>query len=619
MKHKRYMHSIRQFGCRVLALLFIITLMTNLAGQTVLANTTGVSKEEVVYIKLKTDGSVDAIYVVNSFYLDEDGQIVDYGNYTAVRNLSTSGEIEVINNQIIMNAEKGRFEYQGTLNNTAIPWDVEIRYYLDGTELPAESLAGQSGALEVVISIARNPDGNSAFFENYALQISLTLDNDVCKNIVSEDATIASSGNNKQLSFIILPDKGTELSFTADVTDFEMDGIVMAGVNMNMDFELDEAYLEEETQELKDAVIDLDDGVGEIRDGTEELVDGVGDLKDGTEELVDGVTEMDDGILEMYDNMGEFVNGVDDLHDGVTGLAYGINNLCEGAEDLASGTWELGDGVNEIAEGLGSLTAQNDDLQALSQMLFEQTLAQDNGGITVSDWLADEGYPVDPDTTLEELNDYLSDAHDQGNDEAYNILLVLAYYKSMIAYMDGAAGLESGASQVSDGIYSLAEGSDEFTEGLYEIYDGVVAMEDGTAGLYAGTLELRNGIGDLKDGTGELLEGVIDLDDGVGDLYDGVCDLDDGMIELKDGTSEFREEIEDIDKTFADTIHDKVNEMLGTDFTPVSFVDERNTGVEAVQFVMKTEDIEAPDTEQDNYVEPETLTFWQRFTALFEL
>ena len=114
------------------------------------------------------------------------------------------------------------------------------------------------------------------------------------------------------------------------------------------------------------------------------------------------------------------------------------------------------------------------------------------------------------------------------------------------------------------------------------------------------------------------MEGVIELDDGVIDLNDGAIELRDGVDELKDGTTEFRHEIDDIDSTLADNIQDKINEMMGTNFAPVSFVDERNSNVETVQFIIKTDAIELPEPDEEAYVETESLTFWQRFLMLFK-
>ena len=51
-------------------------------------------KDENVYVNLKQDGSVHSIYVVNSFRLETETDIVDYGKYDSVKNLTTDAELE---------------------------------------------------------------------------------------------------------------------------------------------------------------------------------------------------------------------------------------------------------------------------------------------------------------------------------------------------------------------------------------------------------------------------------------------------------------------------------------------------------------------------------------------
>ena len=50
-------------------------------------------KDENVYVNLNGDGSVADVYVVNEYMLDADTDIVDYGEYSSVENLSSEEEI----------------------------------------------------------------------------------------------------------------------------------------------------------------------------------------------------------------------------------------------------------------------------------------------------------------------------------------------------------------------------------------------------------------------------------------------------------------------------------------------------------------------------------------------
>lgn len=126
-------------------------------------------KEEVVYVNLNTDGSVKEINVVNIFDLDKDGQIVDYGRYESLRNMTTTDKIEYSGDKVTVDAKAGKLYYEGKLSQNVMPWDLSLHYYLDGKEYPAEEIAGKSGALKITMSIRKNP--------NFSVKISIPLEN----------------------------------------------------------------------------------------------------------------------------------------------------------------------------------------------------------------------------------------------------------------------------------------------------------------------------------------------------------------------------------------------------------------------------------------------------------
>ena len=91
------------------------------------------------------------------------------------------------------------------MKNAALPWNISIRYYLDGKEYAPQDVAGKSGALEIRFSVTKNESCGGSFYDDYALQASFTLDTERCQNIVSNGATVANVGSDKQLTYTILP------------------------------------------------------------------------------------------------------------------------------------------------------------------------------------------------------------------------------------------------------------------------------------------------------------------------------------------------------------------------------------------------------------------------------
>lgn len=103
-------------------LLTLILLLSVTAPAFAAAAERSTPKEEVVYVNLNSDGSVDRIYVVNIFELNESGQIIDYGDYTALRNMTTNDEIVFEHETVRIDTRARKLYYEGTLTDDTIPW-----------------------------------------------------------------------------------------------------------------------------------------------------------------------------------------------------------------------------------------------------------------------------------------------------------------------------------------------------------------------------------------------------------------------------------------------------------------------------------------------------------------
>ena len=329
-------------------------------------------KEEVVYVRLFNDGSVDEIYVVNSFVFDKNHHIIDYGNYEYVQNLSNTDTLRLKDGAVTIDAIESRLYYEGFLTDAELPWEFAITYSLDGRKMAPQELGGKSGSLKMEISCAFNPRGNREFFDRYCLQAAVTLDSDICGNIRADAGTIVAAGNNKQINFVVLPGKEAVLELTADVVDFAMPALTITGVTMNMDLDFDDVDMSD-IRELMDGLSELDDGVKDLLDGIFDLREGVGELYDGTVEFADGLTEFVDGVAELNDGVQELADGTLDLEDGVFELKDGVAEMVEGADELVEGVDDLVEGVREFDDGLDELKDGVDDLREGAKELEEGT------------------------------------------------------------------------------------------------------------------------------------------------------------------------------------------------------------------------------------------------------
>lgn len=290
------MKQIKSFTAATLSVLIISSLTTPAFA----AETTPSEKEEVIYIMTDASGKVTDMEAVNIF---SGGNITDYGEYSAVKTLNTTDKIVQNGNKITFSSDAGKVYYQGTMKNTTIPWNISIRYFLDGKEYSAKEIAGKSGALEIRFSVSKNESYKGDFYDNYALQASFTLDTDLCKNITADGATVANVGSDKQLSYTILPGKGLDTVIKADVTDFEMDATAINGVRLNLNVEVDDTKLMKKVDELVSAIDSIDSGSSEINDGTGTLSEATETLKSKVGELHTGVGSLTDGVNSLYSGL----------------------------------------------------------------------------------------------------------------------------------------------------------------------------------------------------------------------------------------------------------------------------------------------------------------------------
>ena len=571
---KRWMKSILIFTLAIAVLLW--TAPASLAA----GNT---PKDETVYALLESDGTVSGIYVVNAFELDSEGEITDYGTYSAVRNLTTTDELQVQGDQIKINAPTGWFYYEGKLESASLPWVISIQYFLDGAEVDADELPGTDGDLQIQIDIRANEDVGTDFSDHYMLQVSLSLDTEKCRDIAADGATITSAGDEKNIVFSVLPGNDGVFSVEMTVTDFEMEGLQISGVAMGMDVDMD-------TTELTDGLSELTDGIQELSDGADELQDGAGEYGNGIDTLADKTDELDEASANVT--------------SGLVNIAAGFSELTGTSDDLSEGLAQLQDGLDQYALGLSQLQTQAAALGEGSAQ-FSDGLAQAVSGMS--------GIMTNADT-LKAMAEGLQNSTDP--QVAAFAQGYLALYDALADFSEGIGDLEeqyaainAGVSQMNTAIGALSEGLEDLDSGLAAFAEGFAAQAAALAEISAGLNDLASNYSDMDSGISQLASSAAQLADAYADIYEGIGALQDGITELSDGTA-----------TLDSDVNDKINELMAgfsnEDFEPVSFVSSRNTNINSVQFIIKTDAISIEEGDPQEETET-TMTLWERFIALF--
>lgn len=568
----------RKWTAMVLSALLCICLpVTVMAAETV--ESAASAKEEVIYTRLAADGSPLNTYVVNIF---SGGDVTDYGSYSSVKILNTTDEITQNNDKITFASSADRVYYQGDLPDAELPWNISVRYFLDGEEYAPEEIAGASGALEIRFEIEKNENCNRSFYDTYALQASFTLNTELCSNIQAEGATVANVGNEKQITYTILPGAGISAVITAEVTDFEMDAVSINGIRMNLDIDIDDEELMEQIAELNDAVGEIDDGTGEVGDGvgtlregveeelqagTAALDEGVGELQRGTgalvsgaEEVSAGATALDEGAGELQSEAGTLVTGGEEVSAGTAALASGADTLDEGVRSLNSGISQMQSGLDALNEQTAALTGGSAQMKAALQLLQTEL-----SGISAS---ADEIQELVSASSA--VKQGISDLSD-GASALQSSISYEAYKTAMAGYgldIDTLlAGNESGVSAIEETIVQLQTLRDALAEsesalampGLSaDTIDQYIALLEQTETLLNGNTAAIQGMesylnaanadtAELAAGAAELKESYEAFDAAIGSLADTLTNLLYDMTELKDAVDTLVEEYTGLD------------------------------------------------------------------------
>lgn len=637
------MKTIKRIGLCSLSALLLMPYATVKAEETN-------EKEEVVYVMMDSNGNQKSTNVVNIF---DGGDIVDYGNYSSVKMLTTNDVISQNGDEITFHSDADRVYYQGTMDNPEIPWNIEIKYYMNDVEYTPSEIAGKSGDLKIKFVVTKNENCDKDFYDNYALQASFTLDTDQCSDIDAEGATISNVGNNKQLTYTILPGKGIDTEITATVKDFEMDAVSINGVKLNLNVDIDTSELTDKVSELIEATNELNDGASTLANGTSSVSDGTGSVKDGVVSVYSGVESLDNGIATLQSGVGTMQEALSTLSSNSTTLTSGSTEMKNALDELntklstlsldTQQLQQLIDANGAIADGIANLYASSQALStAISYDALKVSLSQQ--GVDVNSVLRQN------ESTAQTLETTATQVEAAGQkDLAGQLRNTTALLRGNSSVINGAGTyintVGDNVGKLSAGIYELKTNYADFTSGMntlvnslndivgnmnqlkdavsmisekYQSLDsGVQTYTNAVKALNEGFGNITSGVSQLASGSKSLLDGAGTLNSGVSELYDATQQLCDGATTLADGTNTMNEEVSGMDTEIDDKIDEVLDSLQGTGEV-VSFTSDKNTNVKSVQFVLKTDEIKKVEAEEVEDTAEKKESFFDKLKALFE-
>ena len=617
----------RTLGALALALCFALSLFAVPAAAADAPADTGA--EEVIYAKLDAAGEPLSAYAVVALNGDAGESVTHYGAYTAVENLTDTSALTYEDEAVTATIpEGGRLYYQGTLESFELPWDIAIGYELDGKSISPAELGGQSGALEMTLSVKPNGNAPGAFADEMMLQITVTLDASLCKDISAGGATVANAGGDKTLAFTVLPGAEAEYTVTADVEDFTMAGLTIAGVNYDI------ASAMGDTAEITDGVGQMTDAISLLSDGASQLASGAGSLRSGAGSFGSGLSTLSAGSAELVAGSEQIAGALSQISASLPGAGTDAEAAAaaaagmdpEAAAAAAAGAQSAGAGMTLDLSALAQLPAgleqAADGLEQAGAALAQ--LAEGYGAAYPALAQAVEAIP-EPSVSEEDIGALMALAPDN---EA--LAALVANYQAAQTVKAVWAQASAAFEAVQDNLPTLAEGVNSAAASLRQTAQQISAAMSATGGQIdlSGLLQLTSGLSQLAQSYSAFHEGLVSYAGGVDALsanwssvYSGISSLASGAGELSDGVAALDEETSKIPELIDELTGGSTEDESADASAQASFLDGRNGDTASVQFVIMTEGISEPEAEAEPAPAEEEQGFfaelWDRIVALF--
>ena len=603
----------RTLGALALALCFALSLFAVPAAAADAPAATGA--EEVIYAKLDAAGEPLSAYAVVALNGDAGESVTHYGAYTAVENLTDTSALTYEDGAVTATIpEGGRLYYQGTLESFELPWDIAIGYELDGKSISPAELGGQSGALEMTLSVKPNGNAPGAFADEMMLQITVTLDASLCKDISAGGATVANAGGDKTLAFTVLPGAEAEYTVTADVEDFTMAGLTIAGVNYDI------ASAMGDTTEITDGVGQMTDAISQLSDGASQLASGAGSLRSGAGSFGSGLSTLSAGSAELVAGSEQIAGALSQISASLPGA--GTDAEAAAAADAQSAGAGMTLDLSALAQLPAGLEQAADGLEQAGAALAQ--LAEGYGAAYPALAQAVEAIP-EPSVSEEDIGALMALAPDN---EA--LAALVANYQAAQTVKAVWAQASAAFEAVQDNLPTLAEGVNSAAASLRQTAQQISAAMSATGGQIdlSGLLQLTSGLSQLAQSYSAFHEGLVSYAGGVDALsanwssvYSGISSLASGAGELSDGVAALDEETSKIPELIDELTGGSTEDESADASAQASFLDGRNGDTASVQFVFMTEGIPEPEAEAEPAPAEEEQGFfaelWDRIVALF--
>lgn len=336
-----------------------------------------VETDETMYVNLDVYGKAQKVNVVKSCSLNGVTDFTDYGNYLAVENMSTQDEPQLGEGEVVWKLppdSRERFYYKCTLDQeqTALPWNFDVSYKLNGVPTDGEKLAGASGLVEIHIKAEPNEQADLYYRNNMLLLVAVPVDMSKCFSVEAEGSQTQNMGELTAVVFTALPGEEGDYTVRIGSDSFETTGVIMAMTPGTVE-DL------EHIKDLKEAKDTWQDAGDELYDSLEQMAQSIEDMRGGVDQMQSGLNAAENARQKWSSSKDAILAGNDRSLESLRAMSGQLETLVphlqtakEEAEIVHKSMGDIVGTLGEMQEPLGKLYTRLRNIKSSTASMGEQ-------------------------------------------------------------------------------------------------------------------------------------------------------------------------------------------------------------------------------------------------------
>lgn len=319
--------------------------------------------DEAYYATLDYYGNLQSGSVVKSYCTNGAASLVDYGTYDDVVNLTDGLEPVQADNTVefdFADSSPNRFYFEGKTEEpfAKLPWTLSVSYRLNGVQVSAEDLAGQTGLVEINIDAVPNAGASEYAQNNFVLEAASLFNADDIVSLEAPGAQIQLIGNLRMVLFMALPGQEEHFTIRVGANDFAFDGLT---------FMMEPATLMQLDQlsTLRDAKDDIENSYQDINTSLDAILNALDGMSGSLNATADGLDQLDAARAQIAAGKGSVYKSADGALNDLTGISDAMQPI-GGYLDSAS---------QALTKTTGLLTQLTSNATALKEQLTKTQTA----------------------------------------------------------------------------------------------------------------------------------------------------------------------------------------------------------------------------------------------------